>query len=161
MMLRERTSREICYQAGRNQWSVGVSYDHRLKRERRMQQGKDFTVMCVDARPNMTGERLTGTLLRAGVKCFYMALNAVSHMMRSVTKVLLGAAAVKSNGAVVARCGSAVVAMAAAGQRKPVLICAQSIKFHDEVQLESITSNEQGPKSPLHSRCSKAAAPQS
>ena len=64
--------------------------------------------------------------------------------VQDVTLVMLGAAAVKSNGAVVARAGTALVAMSAAMERKPVLICAQSIKFHDEVQLDSITSNEQG-----------------
>ena len=56
---------------------------------------------------------------------------------------MLGCAAVKSNGAVVARAGSALVAAAAAAERKPVLICAQTAKFHDDVQLDAITSNEQ------------------
>jgi translation initiation factor eIF-2B subunit delta len=64
--------------------------------------------------------------------------------MPSVTKVLLGASAVKSNGAVIARAGSAMVAMAAAQAHKPVLVCAQSIKFHEDVQLDSITENERG-----------------
>lgn len=100
--------------------------------------------MVVDARPEISGERLACTLLSAGIKCSHMALDALTHMIKSATKVMLGASAVKSNGAAVARAGSALVAMASANARKPVLICAQSIKFHDEVQLESITSNEQG-----------------
>lgn len=106
--------------------------------------GKRFEVMCVDARPHYEGERLCRTLLHAGIKCTYMALHAISFSMKAVTKVLLGASAVKSNGAVLARSGTAMVAMAAAVERKPVLICAQSIKFHEDVQLDAITSNEQG-----------------
>jgi translation initiation factor eIF-2B subunit delta len=109
-----------------------------------MQQGKDFKVLVVDARPDISGEKMACTLLSAGIKCSHMALDALTHMIKDATKVMLGASAVKSNGAAVARAGSALVAMASANARKPVLICAQSIKFHDEVQLESITSNEQG-----------------
>lgn len=98
----------------------------------------------MDGRPHFDGEALCKTLLARGVRCTYMHLNAIAFVMDSVTKVLLGASAVKSNGAVLARSGTAVVAMAAHNARKPVLICAQSIKFHEAVQLDSITSNEQG-----------------
>lgn len=108
------------------------------------QEGKEFEVVCADARPEISGELLCATLLDHGIKCSYMALNALPHIIGKASKVLLGASAVKSNGTAVARAGSALVAMAASSARKPVLICAQSIKFHDEVQLESITSNEQG-----------------
>ena len=108
----------------------------------RVQKGIRFEVLCVDARPTHTAEPFCAHLLQAGVPCSYLALHAVSHAMGAVTKVLLGASAVKSNGAVIARAGSALVAAAAARARKAVLICAQSIKFHDEVQLDSITSNE-------------------
>ena len=121
-----------------------------------LQQGKDFRVLVVDARPEISGERLACTLLSAGIKCAHMALDALTHMIQSATKVMLGASAVKSNGAAVARAGSALVAMASANARKPVLICAQSIKFHDEVQLESITSNEQGDPLVCSLNCSEA-----
>lgn len=109
-----------------------------------VQEGKSFEVICADARPEISGEQLCAVLLDHGIKCSYMALNALPHMIGKASKVFLGASAVKSNGTAVARAGSALVAMAASNARKPVLICAQSIKFHDEVQLESITSNEQG-----------------
>lgn len=109
-----------------------------------MQEGKNFEVICADARPEISGENLCAVLLDHGIKCSYMALNALPHMIGKASKVFLGASAVKSNGTAVARAGSALVAMAASNAQKPVLICAQSIKFHDEVQLESITSNEQG-----------------
>jgi translation initiation factor eIF-2B subunit delta len=110
-----------------------------------VQQGTRFEVLCVDSRPSNAAEAFCKCLLKAGVPCSYMALNAVPHAMPSVTKVLLGASAVKSNGAVIARAGSAIVAMAAARAHKSVLVCAQSIKFHDDVQLDSITENERGP----------------
>lgn len=109
-----------------------------------LQEGKTFEVICVDARPDISGENLCARLLDNGIKCSYMALNALPHMIGKASKVLLGASAVKSNGTAVAKAGSALVAMAASNAQKPLLICAQSIKFHDEVQLEAITSNERG-----------------
>ncbi|NJM91126.1 MAG: ribose 1,5-bisphosphate isomerase, partial [Myxococcales bacterium] len=53
------------------------------------------------------------SLLQAGIRCSYLSLQSVSHAMKRATKVLLGASAVKSNGAVIARTGTAIVAMAA------------------------------------------------
>lgn len=64
--------------------------------------------------------------------------------MREVTKVMLGASAVLSNGTVMSRAGSAAVAMTAAASSTPVLICCETYKFHERVQLDSITHNELG-----------------
>lgn len=58
--------------------------------------------------------------------------------------MFLGAAAVMSNGTVMGRAGSAAVAMMAHALSKPVLICCESYKFHERVQLDSITHNELG-----------------
>lgn len=52
-----------------------------------------------------------------------------------MTKAFLGAAAVLSNGTVLSRAGSAAVAMVAAAAGKPVLVCCESIKFHERVQV--------------------------
>ena len=59
-------------------------------------------------------------------------------------QVLLGAAAVLSNGTVISRAGSAAVAMMACETAKPVIICCGTYKFHERVQLDSITRNELG-----------------
>ena len=45
------------------------------------------------------------------------------------TKVFLGAAAMHSNGTVMARIGSASVAMAADARGVPVIICCETYKF--------------------------------
>ena len=64
--------------------------------------------------------------------------------MQEVSKVFLGAASVLSNGTVMSRAGSAAVAMLAAAHRCPVLVCCETYKFHERVQLDSITQNELG-----------------
>lgn len=64
--------------------------------------------------------------------------------MSEVTKVFLGAAAVLANGTVISRAGCAAVAMMAAAHSTPVLICCETYKFHERVQLDAITNNELG-----------------
>ncbi|GAX82182.1 hypothetical protein CEUSTIGMA_g9610.t1 [Chlamydomonas eustigma] len=104
----------------------------------------DFRVVVVDARPENEGRQMLQKLLEAGVSCTYIHLTAISYAMREVTKVFLGAAAVMSNGTVMGRAGSASVAMVAHDLSKPVMICCESYKFHERVQLDSITHNELG-----------------
>ncbi len=81
---------------------------------------------------------------QADIACSYTLLNGLSYIAREATKVFLGAAAVLSNGTVMARAGSAAVAMAAAARSTPVVICCETYKFHERVQLDSITHNELG-----------------
>ena len=64
-------------------------------------------------------------------------------------QVILGASAVLSNGTVMSRAGSAAVAMMATACSKPIIICCETYKFHEKVQLDSITANELGDPSVL------------
>ena len=107
-------------------------------------EGKRFRVIIVDSRPKLEGKELLRRLLRHGVKCTYIMINALSYVINEVSKVFLGAAALLSNGAVISRVGSAVVAMMAKGHNVPVLVCCETYKFHDRVQLDSIGFNELG-----------------
>ncbi len=63
---------------------------------------------------------------------------------RAPLQVFLGASAVMSNGTVMGRAGNAAVAMMAHAHSKPVIVCCESYKFHERVQLDAITSNELG-----------------
>jgi len=70
---------------------------------------KRFQVIIVDSRPRFEGKTLLTRLLQYGIRCTYVMLNAVSYIMKDVTKVLLGAHAMLSNGQVYSRCGTAMV----------------------------------------------------
>jgi len=107
-------------------------------------QGQKFRALVVDCRPELEGRLMLQKLLQAGIACTYVQLNALSYAIREVSKVFLGAAAVMSNGTVMGRSGSAAVAMMAHAHGKPVMICCESYKFHERVQLDSITHNELG-----------------
>eukprot|EP00198_Chlamydomonas_reinhardtii_P013480 XP_001702817.1 eukaryotic initiation factor [Chlamydomonas reinhardtii] len=106
--------------------------------------GKSFRVVVMDSRPEAEGRATLGRLLAAGIPCTYVDLNAASYIIREVTKVFLGAAAVLSNGTVLSRAGTAAVAMMAHAHNKPVMICCETHKFNERVQLDSITHNELG-----------------
>ncbi|KAL2629574.1 hypothetical protein R1flu_014260 [Riccia fluitans] len=117
--------------------------------------GKKFTVMVVDARPKLEGKRLLNRLLSEGVDCTYTYINAVSYIMQEVTRVFLGAASVLSNGTVYSRVGTASVAMVAHAFSVPVMVCCETYKFHERVQLDSITANELGDPEALVKVCGR------
>lgn len=85
--------------------------------------------------------------------------NATFPPSRPAQQVLLGASGVLSNGTVVSRAGSAAVAMMAAADSTPVLICCETYKFHERVQLDSITHNELGDPDALASTPGRVAGP--
>jgi len=64
--------------------------------------------------------------------------------MKEVSKVFIGASALLNNGSVLSRIGCAVVAMVAQRFKSPLLVCCESYKFHEKVQLDSICFNELG-----------------
>ncbi|CAM9138621.1 unnamed protein product [Discosporangium mesarthrocarpum] len=103
-----------------------------------------FRVIVVDSRPDLEGKQVADRLATAGVPCTYILLTAISYIMREVTKVLIGASAMMSNGAVLSRCGTAVVAMMAHSHNVPVMFCCETYKLCERVQLDSIVYNEKG-----------------
>ncbi|GAB4845330.1 hypothetical protein Ancab_038738 [Ancistrocladus abbreviatus] len=106
--------------------------------------GKRFRVVVVDSRPKLEGQALLRRLLLKGLSCTYTHINAVSYIMHEVSRVLLGAASILSNGTMYSRIGTASVAMVAHAFQVPVLVCCEAYKFHERVQLDSICSNELG-----------------
>lgn len=65
-------------------------------------------------------------------------------MMKEVSKVFVGAYAMMANGNLLSRSGTALVAMMASSYQVPFIVCCETCKFTDRVQLESISFNELG-----------------
>lgn len=101
-------------------------------------------VILVDSRPLLEGKKQLEKVRELGIPCSYILLNALTYVFQDVTKVLLGASAMMSDGSVMGRVGTASVAMAAAAHNIPVLVCGETYKISNRVQLESITNNELG-----------------
>ena len=49
-----------------------------------------FRVIVVDSRPKMEGRHMLKTLVQKGVKCSYVLINAVSYIMKEVSKKQCG-----------------------------------------------------------------------
>lgn len=65
-------------------------------------------------------------------------VNALTHVISGVTKVVIGAHAMLANGGVLARAGMAMVAMMAKSHTIPVIVCCETYKFTERVQLDAI-----------------------
>lgn len=106
--------------------------------------GIQFRVIVIDGRPRMEGKEMLRRLVRAGIKCSYMLINAVSYAMQEATKVFLGAHALLANGCVMSRVGSSQLALVAKSFNVSVLVCCQTYKFCERGQTDSFVLNELG-----------------
>ncbi|XP_073991265.1 eukaryotic translation initiation factor 2B subunit delta isoform X2 [Rhodnius prolixus] len=106
--------------------------------------GKQFTVVVVDSGPWFEGREMLRRLVDHGIKCSYVLISALSFIMREVTKILLGAHALLANGSVMSRTGSALVALVASSYNVPVLVCCETYKFCERVQMDAFVYNELG-----------------
>ena len=118
-------------------------------------QVKTFRLIVVDVRPLREAMK-TVVALSPHVSCMYTPLSCAASVMKEATKVILGASALLSNGSVLAPAGTAMVAELAKFFRVPVIIAAESYKFCEKVQLDSIVYNELGSCSELVSAANAA-----
>jgi translation initiation factor 2B subunit (eIF-2B alpha/beta/delta family) len=75
---------------------------------------------------------------------YFHCFNLQLEIFFQVSKVMIGAHALLSNGAVFSRVGTAVVCHMAHATHVPVIVCSETYKFCERVQLDSICFNELG-----------------
>ncbi|EIM88174.1 IF-2B-domain-containing protein [Stereum hirsutum FP-91666 SS1] len=114
-------------------------------------EGTQFSVVVVDSRPMLEGKRLLSVLASAGLPCSYVLLPSLGSIITEVSTVFVGAHSINSNGAVYSRAGTALVAMMAKQHSVPVVVCCETYKFSEGVQLDSFTKNELAPVSDIFS----------
>lgn len=68
--------------------------------------GLKFRVIVADAHPHLEGKLMLRRLRRHGCKCAYVLLSGLSYVMKDVTKCIIGADGLLSNGAVLGRVGT-------------------------------------------------------
>ena len=71
--------------------------------------GKKIKVIVADKRVESLGRNLASKLVSAGIHTTYILITAVSQLLPSVTKVLLGCDGVMANGCVLATVGTSQV----------------------------------------------------
>lgn len=104
---------------------------------------KDFKVIAVDSRPLFEGRKMADRLRSRGVNVVYALITSLDSIFNmDVDYVFLGAHSILSNGFLYSRVGTAMLAMCAKRRNIPVLVCCESLKFSQRVQLDSVTLNE-------------------
>jgi len=104
--------------------------------------GKNFKVVCVDSIRKREGQEFMKRLVHLGISCTYILITSVSYVMKEVTKVFVGAHSMMANGNLISRVGTANVALVAKAYHVPFMVCCETYKFTEKIQLESISSNE-------------------
>ncbi|XP_061481972.1 translation initiation factor eIF-2B subunit delta [Rhineura floridana] len=104
--------------------------------------GRAFRVVVVDSRPRLEGRETLRRLVKQGIRCSYVLINAISYVLPEVSKVLLGAHALLANGSVMSRMGTSQIALLSKAHNVPVLVCCETYKFCERVQTDSFVSNE-------------------
>jgi translation initiation factor eIF-2B subunit delta len=115
--------------------------------------GFQFQVVVIDSRPFLEGfilllflgKETLKELVKAGIQCEYGYTHSIPALLKGVTKVIIGASSVMTNGDIMGRIGTAVVCMAAYTANLPVIVLCETYKFSDNlVRLDSFVWNEHG-----------------
>lgn len=93
---------------------------------------KDIEVVVLETRPDFSGRNMAIALAEAGVKVTLSIDSAISHIIRDVDLVVMGAEAISSYGSVINKVGSNMVAAMAKFSRKRVDILTGSYKFANQ-----------------------------
>lgn len=112
-----------------------------------VEQNKKFEIYIIDSKPLFEGKKLAKKLSQFdNIKLHYNLINSLSSVLEksNIDFCFLGAHSMLSNGRLYSRVGSALIAMSSRNKSIPVLVCCESLKFSDKVQLDSVTLNELG-----------------
>lgn len=116
--------------------------------------GKSFEVVCTESRPVFQGRITAKEMLNSGIKTTMIVDSAVRHFMNQVDLVMVGADAITSEGNVINKIGTSMVALAAKEARTPFYVVSDLLKFdpltiHGEYEkLEERSSKEVWDNSP-------------
>ncbi|XP_066581777.1 translation initiation factor eIF2B subunit delta [Prorops nasuta] len=106
--------------------------------------GKKFHVVVVDGRQRLEGKEQLRRLVKHGIECSYILMNALDLIMPQVSKVFLAAHAILGNGSIMSRGGTSQVALMAKACNVPVLVACETHKYYERALTNSITYNELG-----------------
>ena len=92
-------------------------------------EGKSFEVVCTESRPVFQGRITAKEMLDAGIPTTMIVDSAVRYFVNDVDLVVVGADAITSEGNVINKIGTSMVALAAKEARTPFYVAAELLKF--------------------------------
>ena len=100
---------------------------HVLKRAK--QEGRSFEVICTESRPVFQGRITAKEMLDAGIRTTLIVDSAARFVMNEVDLVVVGADAITSEGNVINKIGTSMIALAASEARTPFYVVSELLKF--------------------------------
>ena len=92
-------------------------------------EGKIFEVICTESRPVFQGRITAKEMVAAGIKTTLIVDSAVRHFINTANLVIVGADAITSEGNVINKIGTSMVALAAKEARTPFYVASELLKF--------------------------------
>ena len=111
-------------------------------------EGKVFEVICTETRPVLQGQITAKEMLDLGIKTTFIVDSAARFFMNDVDLVLVGADAITSEGNVINKIGTSMVALVAQEARAPFYVVSELLKFDpatvsgDYEKIEERSPNE-------------------
>jgi ribose 1,5-bisphosphate isomerase len=111
-------------------------------------EGKVFEVFCTETRPVLQGQITAKEMLDLGIKTTFIVDSAARFFMNDVDLVLVGADAITSEGNVINKIGTSMVALVAHEARAPFYVVSELLKFDpatvsgDYEKIEERSPNE-------------------
>jgi len=88
-------------------------------------------IFVTESRPGDEGKLLARYLVGIGMRTSYITEAQINIFMPEMDKVVVGADAVLSDGSIINKCGTSLMAMSAQYHNVPVFVCAESFKRID------------------------------
>jgi ribose 1,5-bisphosphate isomerase len=116
--------------------------------KRAQYEGKIFEVICTETRPVFQGQVTAKEMLDLGLKTTFIVDSASRFFMNDVDLVLVGADAITSEGNVINKIGTSMVALIAQESRTPFYVVSELLKFDpatvsgDYEKIEERSPNE-------------------
>lgn len=114
-------------------------------------EGKNFIVHNTETRPRFQGRQTALDLAKAGIKVVHFVDSAARLALKKADLVLIGADAITTEGKVINKIGSELIAEVAERYDAPLYVCANSWKFDPktifgyEEEIEARSSEEVWP----------------
>jgi len=106
-------------------------------------EGKQFELFCTESRPVFQGRLTAKEMVDAGIKTIMFVDSAVRHFINKVDFVVVGADAITSEGNVINKIGTSMIALAAKEARTPFYVATELLKFDPATILGDYTKIEQ------------------
>ena len=100
-------------------------------------QGKDFTVINTETQPRLQGRKTAKELLKAGIKVIHVIDSVMRWAVRhyQVDLILIGADSITSEGTIINKIGSRLLALVAHEEHVPFYVASPLLKYNPETNL--------------------------